>query len=108
MKKLIILLLLLFAVPCLGATVTLSWTANTEPDLAGYLLYRNGVYVKTLAKDATECTDETQEGLNVYTLTAFDTSGNESEKSDPAVYIEASATTDTTPPAKINFTLTVQ
>ena len=109
MKKLLIaLMLLLFAVPVMGATLTFTWTANTEPDLAGYLLYRNGQYVKTVQASETSCTSESVEGLSVYYLTAFDTSANESEPSDVATYIEASGTVDTTPPAKINFTLTVQ
>ena len=109
MKKFIIaLLIILFTVPAFGATLHFTWTANTEPDLAGYNLYRNGQFVKTLQKDATECTDESHEGFSVYYLTAFDTSGNESDPSDVATYVEASTTTDTTPPAKINFTLTVQ
>ncbi len=108
MKKLLIVSMLLFAVPCFGKTLTFTWDANTEPDLQAYNLYRNGQYVKTIPKTETSCTEESQPGVSVYYLTAFDTSGNESEPSNVAYYVETSANTDTTPPTKINFTLTVQ
>lgn len=85
--------------------VTLSWNANSEPDLAGYSIYRsetsesygsaltNGL-TSTGFVDSTVVNDTTY----YYKMTATDTNSNESIKSD-----EASATPhapDTTPPAK--------
>ena len=100
-KLLIVLLLLLFAVPCFGTTLTFTWTANTEPDLAGYNLYRNGSYVQTLQADATTCTAESENGLGVWYLTAFDDSGNESDRSDVAVHVEDTGSHDTSAPGRI-------
>ena len=72
-------------------TGTLTWTKNTEIDLAGYKLYQSeisgqyGASVKTLGKDEVT-TNFTFPQLQVdkryfFTLTAFDITGNESPKS---------------------------
>ncbi|MCG2703985.1 MAG: gliding motility-associated C-terminal domain-containing protein, partial [Candidatus Omnitrophica bacterium] len=69
--------------------VQLSWTANTEPDLSGYNVYRaevsGGPYIKlnTLPLSQSLYTDS---GLNNgtiyhYVVTAVDTAGNESDYS---------------------------
>jgi len=112
MKKILLLavLLLALAAPCFGATLTFTWTANTETDLAGYNLYKNAQYVKTIEKTETTCTDEiTEDGFYIYYLTAFDFSANESEKSTPVYYKQGTAVSnDTTPPTKVNFSFTVQ
>jgi len=109
-KLLIVLMLLLFAVPCFGATLTFTWTANTEPDLAGYILVENGVILHIIGKADTTYQMESNEGLRVYYLAAFDYTGNVSDPSEPAIYGEGSVIGggDSTAPTKINFTLTVQ
>ena len=111
MKKLLIaLMLLLFAVPAMGATLTFTWMANTEPDLAGYILVENGVILHIIDKADTTYQMESNEGLRVYYLAAFDYTGNVSDPSEPAIYGEGSVIGggDSTAPTKINFTLTVQ
>ena len=84
----------LFATPFSGS-VSLSWTANTETDLAGYNLYRSaslgGAYVKINTSLITALT-YADGGLTngtpyYYVLRAVDTSNNESGDSN-----EASAT----------------
>ncbi|RJQ30622.1 MAG: prepilin-type N-terminal cleavage/methylation domain-containing protein [Peptococcaceae bacterium] len=72
--------------------ITLTWAANSEPDLAGYAIYRStDPYVvdypllKSVGKDVTAWDDT---GLTngqgyYYKITAFDTTGNESVPSDP-------------------------
>jgi len=67
----------------------LSWTANTEPDLAGYKVYQRilsssyGTPLAVLGKVTTYQVNGIQPGLTYsYTVTAYDTSGNESSKSN--------------------------
>ena len=86
------------------ATVNLSWNANTESDLAGYKVYRGqgttqcgastplyslvvGTTPVTVLRPATTYTDSTVariDGPVCYELTAYDTSGNESGRSNRA------------------------
>lgn len=73
-----------------ASSVALAWTANTEPDLGGYLVQRSAsvsgpfttiatVGVTTSATDATPLS-----GLNVYRVIAVDTTGNQSTASATA------------------------
>jgi len=69
--------------------IDLDWTANTEPDLNYYKIYRDGVFFTQ-----TDQTSFSDTGLNpgttyTYEISAVDTSSNEGTKSDPV-----SATTD--------------
>ncbi len=84
-----------------NASVQLSWSANTEPDLAGYSIYRatvsggpytllNGALVTGTSFSDTGLTNGT---TYYYVLTATDISANESTRST-----EVSATPTTTPP----------
>ncbi|SDU88480.1 Pectin methylesterase [Microlunatus sagamiharensis] len=81
--------------------VVLTWTANGEPDLAGYRVYAAGATTHlndALLKGATF----TQTGLvngtaYAYEVTAVDAQGNESARS--AVATGTPAAGDTTPPA---------
>jgi hypothetical protein len=84
--------------PAYAANTTLTWTPNTESDLAGYKVYRgNGVCaigplqplvvggsnVSVLVPLATytDTTVPTFDGQLCYEITAFDTAGNESPHS---------------------------
>lgn len=65
----------------LGA-VELGWKANTETDLKGYYIYRDGVKIHTASVTATTytVTELTYGKPYLFELSAFDTSGNESSK----------------------------
>lgn len=86
-----------------AATLQITWTPNTEPDLAGYKIYMGtatGQY--GLPQDVGNVTSRTitltpTTGATYYfALTAYDTSGNESGYSDEvSVFIP-----DATAPAK--------
>jgi fibronectin type 3 domain-containing protein len=68
-------------------TNTLTWSANTETDLAGYNVYRGidaspmvKINAALVAKPAVKYVDITAEvdGNYIYNITAVDTAGNES------------------------------
>ncbi len=73
-----------------AASVELSWDANSEPDLAGYRLYRSvdgGAFVKIadVGEIPTYSDRAVERGKTYrYAVTAIDKSGNESDRS-PAV-----------------------
>ena len=91
-----------------GSDVTLTWNANAEPDLLGYLLFRNDELVngegsildyRPFALTATEYDDlGLPDGEFVYRVFAIDEAGNLSPPSQ-----EASATLDTGPPAALIY-----
>lgn len=81
------------AQPPVGSSVTLTWVANGEADIAGYLLYRNdrlvnatGAVVGDLTQYLLTGTGYTDSGLvdgtYVYTLEAVDKAGNISARSN--------------------------
>jgi hypothetical protein len=91
------LLLPVFPSICQAKTVTLGWDANAEPDVEGYVVYRNvGSPGPPFKYDDELPEDELQNplyprvaitGLNEHTryyiaITAYDTQGNESNYSD--------------------------
>lgn len=83
--------------------VQLSWSPNTEPDLAGYLLYRDNQLVNQkdpsdnslvpyLLTGTSYLDKSLPDGTFVYTLVAMDKAGNTSESSAPAsVLVETRA-----------------
>lgn len=95
--------------PCCAATVTLSWDANTESDLAGYkVYYKSGT--STLPFNGTDAlegvspidvnswTTATISGLDpskayYFTVSAYNTSGAESTYSN-IVYVPMAVTSD--------------
>ena len=95
--------LLLVSVLAQAAQIQVSWNANTETDLAGYKVYAGtapgqyGAPVDVGNVTAYTATLTPATGTTYYfALTAYDTSGNESVKSDEvSVYVP-----DVTPPAK--------
>ncbi len=74
----------------------MTWSANTEPDLAGYDLYRNGVKVNSSPISGTSYTDTGRANGTTYSyrIAAVDTHGNQSAQCSPV-----NATTSGTPPA---------
>lgn len=78
--------------------VALSWTANTEYDVSGYRVLRDGTAVGTTAAGTRSYTDTglTNDTTYTYSLHALDTSGNTSQTSSPAV---SATPTDLTAPA---------
>ena len=72
------------------SSVLLTWTANTEPDLLSYNIYRSttpGTYGAPLANVQKPATTYTAAGLQVgttyyFTITAVDSAGNESLRSN--------------------------
>ena len=82
---------------CLAKTVTLGWDPNSEPDIEGYVIYRNMDSPGPPFKFDDELSEDelnnplypqiTITGLNEHTryyiaVTAYDTQGNESDYSD--------------------------
>ena len=70
-----------------NSEITIAWDANTEPDLAGYILYYRAVgETSYFAIDTGNVTSYTITGLapgiTIVKLTAFDNSGNESDFSN--------------------------
>lgn len=79
MKKLfLVLIMVLFAANAFAADVTLTWDANTEPDLAGYKVYtgtNSGNYDAPVdVGNVTEYTmTDLQDGVfHYFVLTAYD------------------------------------
>ena len=101
-KLLIVLFVILFTGIAYAATdVSFRWTANTEPDLAGYKLYRGtasgGPYshIMDIPKSNIECTDAgVADGTYFWVLTAFDEAGFESGYSN-----EVTTSLDSSAPA---------
>jgi endoglucanase len=102
-----VLIFLIFAGSASGATLSLkaTWTPNTEPDMAGYNLYRtDGTRLKlnpaliphppVLPYSFSLTVPDNSSGTMTFVLTAVDTSGNESPDSNTA-----SKTYDLAPPA---------
>jgi len=92
-----LLILPLYPSPCLAKKVTLGWDANPEPDLAGYVVYRNvGSPGPPYKYDDTVPEDDLADPLNpmvtitglsekkeyYIAVTAYDSEGNESAFSD--------------------------
>lgn len=78
--------------------VVLSWDANSEDDLMGYYLHRDGTQIQDLGRDETDYTDnEVSNGTTYnYDLSAYDTDGNESPQASASA--SPSASTSTGPP----------
>lgn len=106
MKRISFILAVLFYIVfvlstfCNAAEVTLAWDANTEPDLAGYRIYKTltpdqYIFVKDDPDNnnkvwegtTTTATILVDEGQCWFVATAYDISGNESWPSNQVVYL---------------------
>lgn len=108
MKKLLlsfIIIVLFSPLAWAGSSITFAWDPNSEEDLAGYNLYQTTSqgnylfekkYVAATIPAGTETVtiQDVLEGEWWWVLTAFDTKGNESERSN-----EVGMVLDTAPPA---------
>jgi hypothetical protein len=89
---LILLLIIVTNSNAYAADVTLAWDPNSEPDLAGYVLYwGTSSRSYTFSDDVGNTTTHTIPGLSVgqtyyITVTAYDTSANESGYSNEVVH----------------------
>lgn len=98
LKSLVVAVMLMLPTMVFAASATLTWTPNTESDLAGYKVYRGngvcavgplqplvvgGIAVSVNAPVATyvDTTTPTFDGNLCYEVTAFDTANNESTHS---------------------------
>lgn len=59
----------------------LSWTANKEPDLAGYVLYQDGTKLRQVNGSTYTVSGLTNGQTYTFAVSAIDTSGNESARS---------------------------
>jgi chitodextrinase len=75
--------------------VSLTWTANPEPDIATYRVLRDGVEIATVTGTSYLDTGLTNDTTYAYVLAAVDTHGNRSPNSGTA----SATPTDLTPPA---------
>ena len=81
-----------------AAQIALSWSANPEPDLVGYELYRDGVRVNAVPIPGTSHTDfGLLYGTYSYEVSAVDRYGNESPKSAAVIATPADPTPPTAP-----------
>jgi N-acetylneuraminic acid mutarotase/fibronectin type 3 domain-containing protein len=87
-----------------ASSVSLSWTPGTDPDLAGYVVYRSlaqgGPYTRlngALLTSASYSDTSPPAGVTVYyRVTAFDASGNESAPAETSVAVPDASSTFTT------------
>jgi hypothetical protein len=102
---LILVIVMIFCGSALGATLNLkaTWTANTEPDMREYRLYRTDgtrTLIGTIAHPTTSynfsvTVPDNSSGTLTFVLTAVDTNNNQSSDSTPASY---TYNLDTIPP----------
>ena len=71
-------------------TVELSWLSSPEQDVAGYRVYRDGVAISEVAADTTYSDGGAERKAHEFSVSALDTSGNESPPG-PAIAVPAPA-----------------
>ena len=98
MKRIILTVFftILLASAIWSATVELSWNANTETDMASYNIYQGTTLIGTVNHPGTMFDIlNVPDGTYNYYLSAVDTSGNESIKTDALTF-----TVNAKPPEK--------
>lgn len=69
-----------------GDKVVAEWDENTEADLAGYKVYRDGEFYASTRLARQNLAGHVTNQVYRLTVTAYDTAGNESRPSDPVLY----------------------
>ncbi|MDN4081310.1 hypothetical protein QYF52_25630 [Paenibacillus polymyxa] len=99
------------AVPTLSGqagneSVELQWTPGKEDDLAGYMIYQNGTTLRKLGVDNRLKITRLQNNKTYsYEVSAFDTSGNESARSNMVSVTPKNPVTETEQEAKDGYLL---
>ncbi|MEK5090519.1 hypothetical protein MKY98_26995 [Paenibacillus sp. FSL M8-0228] len=99
------------AVPTLSGqagneSVELQWTPGKEDDLAGYMIYQNGTTLRKLGVDnRLKITRLQNNKIYSYEVSAFDTSGNESARSNMVSVTPKNPVTETEQEAKDGYLL---
>ncbi|MBT3227984.1 MAG: T9SS type A sorting domain-containing protein [Candidatus Marinimicrobia bacterium] len=62
--------------------ITLDWNDNTDYDLAGYYVYRDGEYAATVTAPTSTYTENLIDGAYQYVVSSFDTGDMESDNSE--------------------------
>ena len=70
------------------ATVELSWLSSPEQDVAGYRVYRDGMAISEVSADTTYSDGGAKRTAHEFSVSALDTSGNESPPG-PAITVPA-------------------
>lgn len=71
-----------------NSQIDLSWAASTDNvGVAGYKIYRDGTYLKSVTTTSTSDTGLSANTQYCYTVSAYDTAGNESAQSNQACAI---------------------
>ena len=83
-----------------SSEISLSWNSNTESDLAGYDIYRNGGYLKSVVSASATDTGLQAGTQYCYIVIAYDTYANRSAESEE-VCLETPPVSETPPPAPI-------
>lgn len=109
-----LMLLVWMVAPAKAADVLLSWNPNSESDLAGYKLYRStvsgqyGAPVATLGKVTSTTLTLPQletDATYYFALTAYDLTGNESDKSAEVRKLVAGVSSIPVTPPSVTLTL---
>jgi hypothetical protein len=99
----------LYALNTHAAQVTLQWDPNTEPDLLGYKVYygcssRSYQFNNDVGNKTTCTVSNLEDGKAYYfAVTAYDTSGNESNYSGEVVYNSPTSCTFSISPSSQSF-----
>lgn len=80
-------------------SIAINWSPSTDNvSVVGYKIFRNGSYITTVSKNEYQDSNLSAETNYNYTVSALDSSVNESDKSD-ILWVKTTPTPDTTPPS---------
>ena len=83
-----------------SSKISLSWTASTDPNLVGYKIYRNGNPIATTISTSYTDSGLKQSNTYNYTVTAYDSYGNESAAAAVSVKTQKSSSSSSSSSSK--------